>query len=240
MNKKAIIDVSIAFLVLFVLSYAFYQFATNESGLKLYKKIGDTQTTLTNIYNDAEKSYFFSEQAVKYSLYSTAEKFVKTAGVDESCNGIWKFNTNCDPDLQKYFLDNYLIQLRNYNIENVSLKLEKDIIYVDFPDKVYSNSNDDLDIEYKTKMNFKQDFPINLDEILNARTKLKECVDTNKDIKMCLSYKSEIIKDDFGNEIIYFTIENNKNTFIITDKSKQDKINFRFGINLKDLKETVL
>ena len=233
MNKKSIIDPTLAILVIFIYIYAFYIFVASDQGLSVYQELGKTQINLMNNYNQAEKDHFYTEQAIKYSLYNATYKFVKTAGIEESCHGIWKFNTNCDPDLNKNFINLFADRLQDYDYKDFNTNLKKDLILTDFPDKTYYASDNKVDIEYKIEMKFKQDLQINIDEIITAENTLRECVNKGQDLTKCLNYKHEIRKDDFGNEIIYYTIENNKNSLIITDK---DKLYFRLGIDSKNSK----
>ncbi len=225
MNKKAIFMPTLAIATLFLLIYAFYVFIVKDPTTEYYGLVGSNQIAITNAYKDAENDLFYAEQAVKYSIDKTSEEFSNNGGVNQECNSQWVFDDQkCNPDLENNFNAILKKNLINYGLDLEQSKIENNIIQVKLKDKIYSNNLTNLEFKYKVKQEFKEEIALDFSNLLNIKNNLYSCTIKNKP-DTCLN--NFITKGS----IIYFTIENHKNIFTLSQNPGFKKLEFKFNID---------
>lgn len=226
MNKKAIFMPTLAIATLFLLTYATYVFIVKDPGINKAYTIGDNQIALSNSYKDSENDLFYNEQAVKYAIMQASEEFSNNGGVKLNCNMKWIFeDKNCNPDLEENFKEILKNNLKKYNLELENLEINNNILDVRLKDKIYHNKLKNFEFNYTVKHEFKQDSIINFDKLNKIREELDKCDKTIETTK-CTQEKSTL-----NGNTIFFTIENNKNTYSLTPTPGFKKIEFKFGMD---------
>ncbi len=236
MNKKAIFMPTLAIAILFIVTYIVYTLCLGQ-GHSYEATLGGNQIALTNTYKEAENDLMYTEQAIKYILSKTTEKFSNEGGVKASCNGQWILeDDNCDPKLEKNFEEVLKGKLKAYNLELQEFNINNNIIMLKLKDKIYNNSLSNFEYSYKVKQEFKQESLIDFARLNKIKNDIDACTKSSSPIGLreCVKEKSEKSGD-----IIYFTIENNKNIFSLSTKEFK-KIDFKFNINENSPRKKVL
>ncbi len=228
MNKKAIFMPMFSFFVLLILTYGYYQLIINESQDK-YKLIGLNQAEIIKSYDKGEEYLFNAENAVKYASYKSIDDFSKTSVVLEKCNNLWKFNSDCEPNLEKTFLELFKSDLQDYGYNAKEIKIQDNSIIVILDNFNYQKELSKFKLEYNLPVKIKQELAIDLNKLNKLKEKIKKCAQDGKDLNTCTDEKTKVEGD-----IITFTIENNKDILIYTDKLETKKPIFVFKINNKD------
>ena len=226
MNKKAIFMPTFAIIIFIILVYAFGTLIVKPNQDKTFY-IGTSQIELSNTYQNAELDLLYLQNLIKYTTYITTEEFNKNGGLKKECNVAWRFNSNCNPDLENNFINLFKAKFgQNYKIKDV--KIENNVLVLTF-DLDYSKKFKNFEIEYKLQPELRQELAIDFNKLNTIKTQIKDCVENKKDLNNCVNEKS-MINDD----IISFSIENNKNILVLTDKLEFKKLDFKFSINQKD------
>lgn len=217
---------TLAIAILFILTYAFYVFVVKDPELNYEANIGQNVIELVDSYKKSENDLFYNEQAIKYSLIKATEKFANNGGVKEECNKVWVLNSiNCSPNLEDNFEEILKQELTNYNLELQEFSMNDNIINIELSDNTYSSKKRNFEFRYTVKHEFKYDSLIDFGKINALKNSIESCP-VDKRINQCLLEGSLE-----GSNTIYFTIENNKNTFTLSPLPEFKKINFKFGIN---------
>lgn len=232
LNKKAagFFMVILLVFVIFVISYGVKVFLVDKNKIDIVKEIGDPQTILMETYQNAELDLFNLDQSVKYATYNAIEKFSNNGGLDENCNGQWKFNTNCEPNLEEDFLRLFNEKLKGYGYSNVQLvKIEDEVLSGNLDDFIYEEKVENFSFTYTVPTNFSQELAINLPIIEKLKQDLENCLRNKQDLEKC-------VDEDFekNGRIIKFNIESDKKIMVFTDKIEFKKPIFRFELNLED------
>ena len=229
MNKKAVIFMPVfSIFVLVLLTYAYYEEVIKGSD-DLSNKIGENQAEIINSYNKGQEYLLNAEYVIKYSSYTAIDNFIKNSGVAQNCNNIWKFNSNCDPDLKINFINLFNDALSKYNYKTKDVKIEGNNLIVVLEDFSYSKDSSNFKVEYSLPIVIKQDLNIDIEKLVMIKDNLKQCAQDRKSLNTCTNEKTEVQ----GN-LLTFTIENNKNIVIYTDKPEIKKQDFTFKINTMD------
>jgi len=222
MNKRGVFWPTLAIATIFLLTYALIRIPN----LDYSSRLGNNQIALSNAYKDAENDLFYSEQAIKYSLNNASEEFINNGGVDPSCNRIWKFeDANCNPDLKNNFEKLFEEKLKNYGLDPQDIDINNNMIIIKLKDKSYARDLRNFEFNYIVKQEFKQESLIDFNKILKLRNEWDSC--TRSTAIECPQSLSK------SGDIIYFTIENNKNIFSLSTNGFK-KIDFKFGISEKE------
>lgn len=226
MNKKAIFMPTLAIATLFLLTYATYVFIVKDPGINKVYTIGDNQIALSNAYKDSENDLFYNEQSLKYAIMQASKEFSNNGGVKLNCNMKWIFgDQNCNPDLEENFKEILKNNFKKYNLELDNLEINNNILDVKLKDRIYSNKLKNFEFNYTIKHEFKQDSIINFNKLNKIKDELDKCdkaIETNK----CTQEKSTL-----NGNTIFFTIENNKNTYSLAPAPGFKKIEFKFKID---------
>jgi len=226
MNKKAIFMPTLAIATLFLLTYATYVFIVKDPGINKVYTIGDNQIALSNAYKDSENDLFYNEQAVKYAIMHASEEFSNNGGVKAGCNGEWKFDDkNCNPNLEENFKEILKNKLKTYNLELETFGISNNMVDIKLKDKIYYNNLKNFEFNYTVKQEFEQGSIINFDKLNQLKEELNKC---NKKIE---TIKCTQEKPTLNGNTIFFTIENNKNTYSLAPAPGFKKIEFKFGID---------
>lgn len=228
MNKKAIFMTLFSFFILIVLNSSYYLFMV-KGVQDQYKTIGSHQAEIINSYNQGYKYSLNSDLAVKYASHIATVEFSKNGGIKESCNNFWKYNSECRPELNENFILIFKNELENYGYKAKEVKIENNFLIVQMEDFIHKKELDNFNMKYELPVEIKKEMPINLIELNNAKEKIKNCLNNNKGLNTCIDAKTQIQGD-----YITFSIENNKNILIYTDKLEIKKLEFMFKINIKD------
>ena len=217
---------TLAIAILFILTYAFYVFVVKDPELNYEANIGQNVIELVNSYKKSENDLFYNEQAIKYSLIKATEKFANNGGVKEECNKIWILDSmNCNPSLEDNFKEILKQELTNYNLELQEFSINDNVVSVKLPDTTYSSKKRNFEFKYAVKQEFKYGSLIDFEKINALKQGIENC-SGDKKVSECLEGGSLE-----GSNTIYFTIENNKNTFTLSPLPEFKKISFKFGIN---------
>ena len=227
MNKKAIFMPLLSFFVLSILIYSYYELVVKEHPDQ-YKDIGINQAEIIKAYNKGMEYEFNAENAVNYASYIAINNFSKNGGVQANCGGKWKFNSNCEPDLEKNFIEIFNSALTNYSYTAKDIKIENNtiIIILDFN---YKKESKNFKLEYNLPITIKQDLAIDFNKLNLLKERIKDCARKGEDLNICSNEKNKVQGD-----IVTFTIENNKNIVIYTDKLETKKSDFVFKIDTQD------
>ena len=226
MNKKAIFMPTFAIIIFIILVYAFGTLIVKPNQDKTFY-IGNPQIELSNTYQNAESDLFYLKNLIKYTTYIITEEFNKNGGLKKECNSIWKFNSNCDTDLENNFINLFKAKFdQNYKIKNA--KIENNFLILTFV-LDYSKKFKNFEIEYKLQPELRQELAIDFNKLNTIKTQIKGCIENKKDLNNCVNEKTIV-----NNDIISFSIENNKNILVLTDKLEFKKLDFKFSINQKD------
>ena len=229
MNKKAALFMpTLAIATLFLLTYSFYVFIIKDPGTHYYSTIGDNQISLSNTYSNAEKDLLYTEQVIKYSLNKATEKFLEHGGVKEECIRTWVFNDpTCNPNLEENFKEYLTKELLVYNKELQEFEFKGSLIRVRLKDINYHDKLNDFEYNYLVKHEFMLELPLELEKINKVKDDIKKCVEDKVKLEDCETTSDEEKK---GN-LVYFTIENNKNVFSFTPTPGFRKMSITFTID---------
>ena len=217
---------TLAIAILFILTYAFYVFVVKDPELNYEANIGQNVIELVNSYKKSENDLFYNEQAIEYSLIKATEKFANNGGVKEECNKIWILDSmNCNPSLEDNFKEILKQELTNYNLELQEFSINDNVVSVKLPDTTYSSKKRNFEFKYAVKQEFKYGSLIDFEKINALKQGIESC-SGDKKVNECVEGGSLE-----GSNTIYFTIENNKNTFTLSPLPEFKKISFKFGIN---------
>ena len=230
MNKKGIFMPTLALATMFLLTYAFFVFIIKDPSLSYYLNLGNNQVTLISTFKDAESQLFYNELAVKYSLYKTQEEFAGNGGVKSGCNTRWILNDeSCNPALKENFEVILREKLKEYGLELLELKIEDNKAKIKLNDLTYSTNLANFQYKYSVKQILSYDLAIDFNKLDKIKAELNDCLKKAGKISTCASEKY----DKIGN-IIYFTIENNKN--ILSSASKGFKrLEVKFNVDENSL-----
>ncbi|MEK6907594.1 MAG: hypothetical protein AABW45_03630 [Nanoarchaeota archaeon] len=228
MNKKAIFMPLFAIFVLVTLIFAYHEQVIKDVSDQ-YKTIGGNQAEIVKSYNKGQEYLFNAEQTIKYSLNEATNEFIKNSGVKENCSNIWKFNSDCDPDLENNFINLFTKSLSDYGYNTKEVKIQNNSMLVSLEDFNYNSNKGSFKLEYSLPVKIKQELILDLNKIKEVKEKLKNCAINGKDLNTCTNEKATSNQD-----IITFTIENNKNILIFKEKLETKQANFVFKINNKD------
>ena len=229
MNKKAVIFMPVfSIFVLVILTYAYYETVVKGSD-DLSSKIGENQAEIINAYNKGQEYMLNAEYAIKYSSYRAIDDFIKYSGVDKNCNSIWKFNSDCNPDLKINFINLFNQELSKYNYKTKEVKIEDNNLIVTFEDFNYNKDSENFKVEYSLPVTVKQELSLDIEKLAAIKDSLKQCAQDGKDLNTCMNEKNEVQ----GN-LQTFTIKNDKEIVIYTDKPEIKKQDFIFKIDTKD------
>jgi len=181
-NKKALIFLPVFSILIFIfLVYLFFTF--NVYGEKIEREIGfgDLQLDLFNTFFEGEKDSFYYEKKVEFSILKTTSSFNQYGGLKPDCNNLLEFNTGCEPDYEKYYLELFKEKLDGGS------KIEGDFLIFTL-DKEYSKKGDNYTFTYKKEFTFKKEININLTKLSQLKTKIKTCLQDNDKSKDCLEY----------------------------------------------------
>lgn len=228
MNKKAIFMPTLALATIFLLTYAFFVFIVKDNGLNNQSTLGNNQVALTDAYKEAENNLFYNQEVIKYSVDQATEEFSNNGGVKFSCNEKWLFgDVNCDPKLEENFKIILKEKLTNHNLELQDFSINNNIANIKLKDKIYNETLKNFEFKYTVKQEFKQELPIDFDKLNKIKDGLLKCTASNNKISTCTQEKYQKIE----NNLIYFTIENNKNILSLTPSSGFKKLDFKFEID---------
>jgi len=231
LNKKAAGFFMIIFLVfvIIVVSYGIWIFLGPTAKLDVSKEIGNTQLNILSTYEQAELDLFVLDQVVKYTTYNTINEFSKNGGIDEDCNGIWKFNSDCEPDLKKDFRKSFNKNLESYGYISKEFELENNFIVGKLNDFSYMENEENLNFTYNVSTDFNQESAINITKLENLQQNIEDCLRNKEELSICL--KEPFEKED---KTIQFNIESDKKIMVFTDKIEFKNPIFTFKLNLDD------
>ena len=229
MNKKAIVFMPMfTILVIVALSLSYYNLVI-KTVTSQYIQIGGNQVDIIKGYEKGEEYAFNAENTVKFASDITIEKFSKIGGVAENCNDLWKFDSLCHPDLENKFVEIFNNELISYGYEAKDVKIENNFLIVNLKDFTYVKDSKNFKVEYILPVTVKQELNIDIGKLNSIKDEIRKCLEKGKPLNTCTNEKNTIQGD-----IIQFTIENNKNIMIYTDKIETKKPGFIFKINTKD------
>ena len=236
MNKKAIFMPLLSFFVLIILTSSYYELVVKDVEDKS-STIGLNQAELINAYNKGIENEFNAEKAVTYSLNNAINEFSKNGGVNSKCSNLWKFNSDCEPDLEKNFINVFTNELLKYGYDAKEIKINDNSIIIVLNDFIYKKKLKNFNLEYSLPITIRKELDIDLNKLNSLKDQIKKCLEEGKPLNTCTNEKTEVQEN-----LMVFGIENNKNILIYTEKIETKKPVFVFKINTKDTgikKETV-
>jgi hypothetical protein len=213
--------------VLIVLSTAYYQIVVKGTNNQ-YEKIGNNQAEIIKAYNQGVEYDFNAENSVKYASYIAINTFSENGGVLSNCYGKWKFNTDCEPNLEKNFIELFNLALKDYGYTAKDVKIEDNFLILNL-DFNYNKEINNFKIKYTLPVTIKQELAFDMNKLNLLKDKIKECAKKGEDLNRCTNEKTNIRGD-----LITFTIENNKNINVYTDKLEIKKPDFIFKIETQN------
>ncbi|MEK6835842.1 MAG: hypothetical protein AABX55_02355 [Nanoarchaeota archaeon] len=233
MNKKGDIFMpTFAIITLIILSYALFALVI-KAGEDKTTFIGQSQAELLKTYQKAEQDLFYLENLVKYKTHETINEFSKNGGLKQECNARWKFNSNCEPDFENNFIELFKNKFENSGYDIKEIKIQDNNLILKF-NLDYSKKFKNFNIDYNLQPEFKQEIALDFTKLNDLKNEIIKCINAQKDLTTCTNEKTSVSGD-----IIFYTIENNKNILILTDKLEFKKIDFKFEIDQKDTGVTI-
>lgn len=228
MNKKAIFMPLLSFFVLIILTYSYYELVVKDVEDKS-STIGLNQAELVNAYNKGIENEFNAEKAVSHSLNSAINEFSKNGGGNGKCNNLWKFNSDCEPDLEKNFINVFTNELLKYGYDAKEIKINDNSITIILNDFTYKKELKNFNLEYSLPIAVRKELDIDLNKLNSLKDQVKKCLEEGKPLNTCTNEKTEVQEN-----LMVFSIENNKNILIYTEKIETKKPVFVFKINTRD------
>ncbi|MEK6834649.1 MAG: hypothetical protein AABX61_00100 [Nanoarchaeota archaeon] len=230
MNKKAVFMPVFSFLVLILLTGAYYELFIKGINNQ-YNSIGENQKEIIQAYNKGQEYELNAEYAVRYSSYSAIQDFIKNSGVLEKCNNTWQFNSECDPDLQNNFINLFNLELSSYNYKLKEVKLQENTLIVTLEDFNYQKELKNFKVNYALPIIIKQDMTFDLKKITDIKEEIRKCAEKGEDLNTCVNEKNQV-----QGSIIQFTVENNKNILVFEQgKLESKRQDFTFKINTNNI-----
>ena len=205
--------------VLIITTYIFYLNMTEKSTLnELRRSIGENEILLTDLYQNYENDILNYEIILKYSSDKASKKFYSTNGITETCKGVWKLNSGCDPDFESYYITLLKENLEIYNIQPLDIKINGDLISVDFGNKEYKSKTKIAEAVYKNNgiITIKKDFS----SLNSVKDRLRECILKNM-LESCFTNKKQ------ENNNITFAFSNINETIFLDNKVETLSFNFK-------------
>ena len=213
------------FFILIILTYSYYKLEIKNNSDE-FRIIGLNHAEIIRSYNKGEEYAFNAEYAVKYSADLAVYNFSQNAGIPLICNNIWEFNSWCQPDLEKNFIEIFNQYLLTYGYKSKNTKIENNFILIELEDFNYNKDSEYFKLDYSLPLKFKHELNININKLNSIKEDLIKCDKEGKDLNTCIAEKNKS-----QNNIIIFTIENNKNLMVYENKLEIKKKDFVFGIN---------
>lgn len=224
MNKKGdVFLTTFAILMLIVVVFGFGIIISNESKIKKEFDLGGNQVELINTFYKAEGDLFNLNQEVKYSSFKVIKEFSDNGGVIESCNQRWKFNSECEPDLENYFLETFNEKMKEYSLEIKNVEIINGFLVGDVGEFEYGGKNERINYSYKVEGNFNESLKIDIKGLEDLKDKIEDCVTNGEELSNCAGGSKD-------GDIIEFSIDIGR----IFYGSKFEDIVFVFDINAKD------
>ena len=227
MNKKAIFMPIFSIFVLLLLAYSYHLFFVKESDQ--YTNLGENQINILKAYNKGEEYYFNLQNIIKYASDSAIIEFSKNAGIPENCKLIWKYYSDCKPDLENNFIKTFSEELKKYGYNSKEIKIKDNFIIVNLDDFNYKKELKNFKMNYNLPIIIRSDLNLDLERLIKLSNQVKACIEKGESLTKCTNAKTDISKN-----IISFTIENNKKLTVYTDKLESKKIDFVFKIDIND------
>ncbi|MBU2634208.1 MAG: hypothetical protein KJ674_03100 [Nanoarchaeota archaeon] len=221
MNKKGDIFLPIfAILMFVVVVIGFSMIVSNENKIKREFNIGENQIELIDVFYQSEVDLFNLDQKVRYTLSKSIKEFSEGGGVGESCNNVWEFNSDCEPDLENDFLE---IFKEKYGLEVNNLKVEGEFLTGDVGEFVYSKESERMSFDYTVEGKFKELLIINFEELEDLKDKIENCVQNEEELDLC----AEGVKEG---DIVSFKVDLGK----IFTEAGFEEIVFEFKVDVEN------
>lgn len=215
-NKKGDADIFLPMLaigVFIILSFSIYSFFLKDNSENAMGSLGLIEGSLIKANQEVNEKSFYDEKKVELMLEKSLNEFYKNGGfADATCNANWVFNSQCDPDLKKNFVELFK---KNSGYNNV--ELAEGNIVVSVKEEV-KNEISGITYNYSKDSEIKKIFDLNKE--IELKDEIKGCL--YKDLMTCVT-ASGVEKEAQSDGSIKFTMENNKkslfydnNAFIFT------------------------
>ena len=212
-----------AIMMFILFSYAFSLLVINDSEIKdIRENIGGLQVNIFEGYGEGFENAFYLDQAVKYSSFKTLKGFGLRGGVPEECNNVWKFNSNCEPNLISDYLIlfNQSLNLYGYKVNEIEIEDNRMIGKVD--PFYYEAEIGSHYFNYTYPLEFSNELVMDLESLEELRKKIESCLIENKDFESCVPIDFTV-KDDMA----FFSAPGTNELF-------EEDLFFVFQVNLKD------
>ena len=203
--------------LLIMMSTFIFLIFTHQTQSKEYFSIGSLQSNMIKNYFESDKIFFYYEKLLEYNEYKAIEEFSKNGAIKKTCNQLWIFDDECEPNFKEYFKE-ILGKELNGKYKEININEDIEVYFTDFS---FPSGSNTAKVEYKDKINIIKQPLINFQEL----EELKSCIKDNiKEITKCNP------KSNIGN-IYHFEQETAE---ILNENLEKEIITLKFKIDIKN------
>ncbi|MAG47125.1 hypothetical protein CL617_00845 [archaeon] len=200
-------------------SYAAYLNFSDNSELNNFRQsLGENQIAVTNLYKNYELDVLNKEIILNYAIDKANKKFFQNSAILQSCNNLWSFSSNCEPNFEQNYIDLLKEELEFYNTEADSIKIENNDLIVNFGSLEFKTKNEVIDATYSNEATITK-IPLDFTKLNSIKSELRSCILNNK-LKTCFENQQE------NNNILTINTDI-KTTYFLNNKVETSNFNFK-------------